>query len=595
MKSQASISVSPPEIYNLPLKKKEQLQVSALSRYGDLRWHFIKEIQRKNMGDSKKTIGWDKITFHDGTQLINKEHAELFESARDFVYSLLPHTGVRTGRIKHSSIISIMPYLKILLIWMVDKKYSKFSQLNKNACTNYVTYLNTLEISKSSLCQALYVLAKLYWQRFQINDAILEHPFNYESTNSISGYNQAEMEKNKTLRIPEVVIISLIQKALQYIESKASYLIETQKQYERLNAKIINRSKLFRDKRRRDFARTQGFANFREFKKELRRLLTACYIIIAFFSGMRDSETISIKKGCVKRKLTKSRLRIYKISAVLYKTSDEPYMAHWLVPSVVETAVKVLSLLTLSLRNKSGLRELFLTNHGGKISVLTNSDINVYLKNFVKETGVSLYEGKDWYLHTHQFRKSFAYYMMKENKCNLKFLQKQFKHLSMDMTLWYAETDDEELKQDVYEMSIEVTREILRPILLDDGLLAGKGGESITQNRDAYFSGRTVREKESLFNEIIFSDLYVRGTYIGLCIWNPEQARCEAGFECRCNPNVCKNAVVTQEHLPIWVRLKERHERLLSQPDIEPMKKQFLQTQLNTFVMPILKKLGHHD
>jgi hypothetical protein len=319
--------------------------------------------------------------------------------------------------------------------------------------------------------------------------------------------------------------------------------------------------------------------------------MNACYIIIAFFSGMRDSETTSIRVGCVKKKIiNKNDQIIYKIFAITFKPVDQPALGFWMVPKIVETAVEVLSSLTSALRKKSGLQELFLHEWAGKIKIVTNTIINSGMKEFVKDNKIALYQGKYWHLATHQFRRSFAYYMMKENKCNLKFLQKQFKHLSMDMTLWYAETDDEDLKQEVYEMSIDITREVLSPILLKNAPLAGKGGECIVKNRDAYFGGRTVYEKESLFQEII-KGLYVRGTYLGLCIWNPEETKCAAGFECRCNPNDCKNAVVTLDHLPIWLRMKERHERLLEQPDLEPMKRQYIQDQLDTFVMPIIRKL----
>lgn len=583
-------------INNIPLKRKALLPISALSTYGNNVWDFNIEIPNKNRKDSEKKIRWNNIIFDDGTKFTNPKHAKLLESAKDFLFSLMSHP-VNNKTPKHITIIIYFWSLKSLIKWMVKKGYWQFSQLDKYGCNNYLSYLNSIPISKSSRAQCLDILIKLYQQKEKIDDAIVVHPFEYESANSMAGYNHTEMIKNKWKHIPEEVTTDILGKALIFIENKSTSLLKLQDTIEDMEGKWqeahkhtwyikVNTTKYLREK---------GWSGKSKFTKELRLLRTACYIIIAFCSGMRDSEILSIEEGCVKKVKSKSGQWIYKIFSIIYKTVNQPRADNWMVPPLVKTAVDVLRRLTAPLRTEAGLKELFLCNSIKKgIHVLSNGAINRDLKEFVKLTGVALYKDKKWRLHAHQFRHSFAYYMMKENRCNLKFLQMQFKHLSMDMTIWYAETNDEELKRDIYEMSVEVNREILKPILLGSDTLAGKGGEQIMKKRDAYFSGKTDKEKESLFEEII-KDLYVRGIYLGLCIWNPEKAECNAGFECSCNPNICKNAVVTSEHLPIWIRLKERHEKLLSLTNIEPLKKQYIQNQLDTFVIPILKKLKYNE
>ncbi len=573
-------------INKISQKRRKNLFVSKVSNYSDQCWDFVKEIPNKNITDYRKIIDWNRFVFNDKTKITDAKHEELYDSTRNFIYSLLFSSS---SRVKRITILSKIYPLRKLLKWMASRAYNKFAELDKTACQDYLKYVLSLSISKSRKGALLDILVDLFRQKSVIDDAISEHPFNYEPTGSLVGNNLAEQEKNKTLRIPEIVLADLIGKALKHVETKVS-IINIYHEYRNLRKQFKNRSANFRDKARTRFCQTHNLPSIHALNRDVTNLRMACYIIIAFFSGMRDSEVVSIQDNCIKKKKKKGSGIIYKIFSLTYKPHTQPKLEHWMVPKVVKTAVDVLSLLTKPLREESGLKELFLIESGDRVMILSNQSANGQLKKFIKNNNVALYNGKRWRIHTHQFRRSFAYYMMKENKCNLKFLQTQFKHLSMDMTIWYAETDDEDLKQEVYAMSIEVTRDILRPILLDSIALAGKGGQHIADNRDAYFSGKTVREKESLFKEII-ADLYVRSTFLGLCIWNPEQARCEAGLECRCNPNICDNAVVTQEHLPLWLRLKEKHEKLLSMSKNKSINRQYIKTQLDTFVMPIINKL----
>jgi hypothetical protein len=74
---------------------------------------------------------------------------------------------------------------------------------------------------------------------------------------------------------------------------------------------------------------------------EVRFLRTCCYIIIAMFSGMRDSEIISLKDNCFERSCDMEGEEYCWIHGLTYKLEEQPKPAKWMVPSVVEKAINV--------------------------------------------------------------------------------------------------------------------------------------------------------------------------------------------------------------------------------------------------------------
>ncbi len=587
---------SPDEIRNISVQNKINIRVSALSNYDDDVWDFRREIPNINKKPGQKKIRWNRAINVKERRITNSEYSKLIISSKDFIFSYMSFRGKGNRFPKTLSVIEQSYHLFFLMKWMVAEGYWQFSQLDRDACRRFQGYVIGLPQSHSYRSSILKVLEKIFQLRHRINDGIKEHPFDYETVRSQLGVTHAKIVANKNVRIPEKIVVDLIHKALECIE-KSSFIFDLRDSIEKIKYDGTNRNQHPDHIRHKaaDYLKKHGVISARVFLKEQILLRSACYIIIAFFSGMRNSEILGIQENCISEFKNLNGNSIYKIFSIIYKTRIQPTKEYWIVPHIVKIAVDVLARLTAPLRKKTGLKELFISrNSRSDYAVLSNEVCNDSLNKFMAYSDIGFYMGKRWHLQTHQFRYSFAYYMIKENRCHLKFLQKQFKHLSMDMTVWYAETTDEDLKRDVYEMSADIARDILRPILLGREHLAGKGGAEIMQTRDAYFSGKTIKEKESLFEEMI-KELYVRGTYLGLCIWNPEKATCNAGFECSCNPNICSNAIVTQEHLPIWLRLKERHEKLLAQKDLEPLKRQYIQNQMDTFVMPVLKSLSYKE
>ena len=98
-------------------------------------------------------------------------------------------------------------------------------------------------------------------------------------------------------------------------------------------------------------ARDAGFDGFDDLNTESIRLRTACYIVIDMFSGIRDSEMMSIAENCISPgKSRDGRTDVLWLHGTIYKTGLRA--KKWLVPPVVKEVVKVLTRLTAPLREK---------------------------------------------------------------------------------------------------------------------------------------------------------------------------------------------------------------------------------------------------
>jgi hypothetical protein len=77
-------------------------------------------------------------------------------------------------------------------------------------------------------------------------------------------------------------------------------------------------------------------------------LRTACFIVIGFFSGIRDSEILSLEEGCLVSDTDVDGEAMLWLHRILYKSADniKGRPVRWLVPPVVARAVGVLEHLT---------------------------------------------------------------------------------------------------------------------------------------------------------------------------------------------------------------------------------------------------------
>ena len=334
---------------------------------------------------------------------------------------------------------------------------------------------------------------------------------------------------------------------------------------------------------------------------ELYFLRTSCYIIINIFSGMRNSEVLSLDTDCITHKSTEDGIgSLTFLHGTIYKTGHKKKT--WLVPPVVEEAVIVLTSLMQSVRERmvaeeQGLkrqlenisnedakqiskRHTFVARHKNKLfltipgknpaSVIGITTINRDLKIFCNDFDIRGENNQSYRLHTHQFRRTYARFIARSELGDLLTLREHFGHWSLDMTTYYADGGADEYESDIELMAMVTQEKQTRQSEIMTGLLdseapLAKGGEWLKAWRS---SVRTAENKEKLIAEYSGS-ITLNGTGHSWCVGNARGTGC--GGLCIFEAQMCVDChygIIGAEHRPVWEGIRDQQKEALALDDM---------------------------
>lgn len=132
-------------------------------------------------------------------------------------------------------------------------------------------------------------------------------------------------------------------------------------------------------------------------------------------------------------------------------------------------------------------------------------------------------------LSAHDFRRTFAVFVVRNKLGNVMTIKHQYKHDNINMSQWYANGSsfaaamdfsvDQELMQMVKESNEEISVEIYDSIFNQEEVLTGKEGERIINDRNNY-KGSIYRSKDEIRRQIKNGSLSVVEHPTGYCV-NP--------------------------------------------------------------------------
>jgi integrase len=578
-----------------------------VSRLGDNVWDFYPYIPQENLRPAQKMIDWN-ILLPNGTRLTDPANAALLESSKDFIWSLFVTPSSGSKRPAFTSLISKVTALRPLLYWMVTIGLSRFSDMDGRTL-DYVPFAKRGKSGKpatpATVTGRLSLVEQLHFQRGKFNDALQLPPWPFESAISLAGLKtHGDFGKPKTEVIPDAVMAKLANVAIDYTRNRSSAIL----------AALRNDAS--------DSVNSAGGVNATEFVK----LRTACFIVIAMFSGVRDSEAMSIEEGCIARGKSKDdSMDVCWLHGTIYKTGVRPH--RWLVPAIVAEAVAVLSQLTSPLRERLRQEEhellarlpnsiakeksrltkrlhsvqkskvkLFLRNSRGEVAVVSGSAMNDELKRFCVDNAILDDDLQPYPLHTHQFRRTYAYFVARSELGDLLTLRDHFGHWSLDMTSYYADgaTDDFESDIELLEMvakeKISRQSEIMTDYLDSDAPLAN-GSHWLNDWRS---SVRTAANKEELIKEYA-GTITLNGTGHSWCVGNARGTGC--GGLCVFEAQMCVECnygIIGQEHRSVWQGIREQQQEAVALDDMGPGGRARAQTILN-YAEKVLRRLDGQE
>ena len=581
-----------------------------VSRYGDVIWDFYPYIPQENLCASQKQIDW-RIRLPDDRRLTDPEHAALLESTKDFIWSLFADPVEGRKRPGMQTLRSKVNHIKPLLNWMVSAGLTRFSDL-AGRTLDFVPQaklgMNGNPIATQTDAHRLMIVEDIYHQREKLNDAMPVHPWPHETACSLSGQMKGGIHrKPKTEIIPDAVLGRLAEAALDYVQNRSARILATLQSAmdARKEMAAAGKGKFRQSKARTDAAREAGFDSSADLTTESIHLRTACYILIDMFSGIRDSEMMSITENCIEHGKSKyGNTDVLWLHGTIYKTGMRP--KRWLVPSVVEEAVDVLTRYTALLRKKIRQEEteiearialstakekarlvkrldivrkhknkLFLSpgNLGvSGIAVLSGNCMTADLKRFCADQSILGEDRQPYPLHAHQFRRTYARFIARAELGDLLTLRDHFGHWGIDMTAYYSDggADDYEVDTELLEMitkeKLGRQSEVMGNYLDSDEPLAN-GGHWLKEWRS---SVRTAANKEALIAEYA-GTITLNGTGHSWCVGNAMGNGC--GGMCVFEAQMCIDCnygIIGQEHRPVWQGIHEQQREALALDDMGP-------------------------
>lgn len=194
----------------------------------------------------------------------------------------------------------------------------------------------------------------------------------------------------------------------------------------------------------------------------------------------------------------------------------------------------------------------------------------------------------DWVFNSHQYKHSLTRQMIKA-KLGMPYISYQLKHvydqalnLPAEATMAYGNSAALFQSGMAGFFLSEFKKDKVEKIFSPDSVISGGGAHDFNQRRQDYFEGMIGAgyTKVEIMDELgRLTDATFANTALGYCSGRKSDPGGAKDIPCigqlRCNPNQCRNAVITNEHIPGWKAVRDHNTEMLNDPRFFYGKEQF--------------------
>jgi integrase len=304
--------------------------------------------------------------------------------------------------------------------------------------------------------------------------------------------------------------------------------------------------------------------NVPSFMAFLTRVQHGCRIMIHIYTGMRNSEVLSLKINSLKESEGNVG-STYRFVGDTSKFIGQKKSVSWVTSNEVLNAYKIAIMVAKITGDHINLRieqiPLFIsTSYLGFYNNYEFDEVNVRLAHAANKSqeiydflgsdkfkilaeDISHLEkvnpfraweaenifsiGSTWRFTTHQFRRSLAFYVAQSSLVSLPSLKRQLKHIGREMTLYYCQTKQLEADFDNEDhISRLIQREkpladataYLYQVLLSDEPLFGSHGQFVEKNvKSAYADFLLKSKRDDLIRQFKKGEIAYKETPLGAC------------------------------------------------------------------------------
>jgi hypothetical protein len=335
----------------------------------------------------------------------------------------------------------------------------------------------------------------------------------------------------------------------------------------------------------------------------MRHLQAACYILVAFLSGMRDSEIKHLKRGCltVLRDSTGNPYR-WTVRSRAFKGERDPagVEATWVIGEPAARAIETLERLqrpdevwlfaVLDVGPGAGPSGSSTTAAMGTDGTI--NQINAFtswVADYCEGRGVSFgipeVDGRPWRLTTRQFRRTLAWFIARRPGGSIAGAI-AYRHHGIQVFEGYAGTSDSGFRGEVEAEQALRRGEVLLSMIDQHsheeilGPSADEARHRLGQlGKRVGYDGAVVTDPRRLARVMAQADPAVYpGKYV-TCVFNPEKALCDRGsavehpaLESGHGPLYCANVALTAANLEAWrADILEADAELKRKPPLPPL------------------------
>jgi hypothetical protein len=344
----------------------------------------------------------------------------------------------------------------------------------------------------------------------------------------------------------------------------------------------------------------------RSVRKLARMLQVACYVVIAFLSGMRDAEIKHLRRGCLRvQRDPDGRPYRWMLTGLAFKGEPNPAgtPATWVVGHPAARAVEVLERL-----QPPGQPLLFghLPHSPGGIEAsptraLTTKATNAQLAEFaawINDYCAGQHRGDTiplgaLRLSTRQFRRTLAWFIARQPGGSIAGAI-QYRHLSVQMFEGYAGTSDSGFRAEVEsEQALARGDRLLAMIDAHEHTrLAGPAAaeaerrlaefdEQARLDEQARFAGTVLTDPRRLTRLMRRQDPAIYPGTFATCVFQPDKALCQQHRDLRgatrpglgeCRPLECGNVALTTDNFTaLRAELDHIADELAARPSLPPL------------------------
>ncbi|WED82624.1 hypothetical protein PYU99_06700 [Aeromonas media] len=431
--------------------------------------------------------------------------------------------------------------------------------------------------------------------------------------------------KQQTLAIPQSLAAQIYSHAINRIEmwyGKRVALASLFDEYLDLKEKQVSHDDFEVLTRRIDLLRSEFQVEHKKASCEVlvtmlyNDILVTCGALIGAISGMRYCEWYELDSSSYQEETYKGVTHCLLVGKTSKLNHGIPRHHAWVTAPVARLVIELLTAVSDPRRTRlliqandlelsgqplaaaklaESSKSLFLalgvhSNHG-KAVMVASSSINSALKRFVasvpNEDGtLGAYLRKEhlaefkalnrqwssdipldklWPIATHQFRRTFAVFLLRNGFGSFLQVKEQFAHHNLSMSIWYGRNSevatafdmeqDTELQAELAEMNTLLMTDIAEKIYLSDELISGGAGLSI---RAQIAQGNIVFEsREEIEAAVRNGDLTIVDNGHSLCL-NPSCGRLDCTIDPVINPVLCSHDVIMEQHAQRRVELRSR-------------------------------------